>query len=217
MNPTKLLANPFIDQIADIIVAFIKHQAIFAPMLLLVLEEAGVPLPLPGDVFIIYSGYQVTRGAITYAVSYTLILAATLLGSSILFLLSKRFGQTVVLKLGNYIHFNKKKLDLLEEKFRKYGVLVIIFGRHIPGFRVPITIFAGMSKISYKQFILSTLVSVVFSITFNLALGEKLGPRAARLLHAHHSLYFVSMLPALALGIWYVYMVIKSRGEKRVK
>jgi len=205
--------NTFLDGTEDLIVSFLQHQAYLAPILLLTLEEAGVPLPLPGDFIVIYTGYQVRKGAIPYPVAFASIMVAILLGSTILYFLSARYGQEIVLKLGYYIHLDKKKLLTVEEKFRKYGMLVIIIGRHIPGFRIPITIFSGISEITYKKFILSTFISVIFSTALNLSIGERLGPKALKLFHAHHSLYFFTALPLILTIIWYIFVVIKGRGK----
>src|SRR5712692_1588523 len=45
-----------------------------------------------------------------------------------------------------------RRLERAERWFERYGVLAIIFSRHIPGFRVPITVAAGVFKIRYQVF-----------------------------------------------------------------
>jgi membrane protein DedA with SNARE-associated domain len=80
--------------------------------------------------------------------AFVLLLLAVLVGSSTLYALSARSGQRIVLHFGNYLHVDAHKLLTVEEKFQQDGPWVIILGRHIPGFRIPITIFAGMSGIA---------------------------------------------------------------------
>jgi membrane protein DedA with SNARE-associated domain len=80
--------------------------------------------------------------------AFVLLLLAVLVGSSTLYALSARYGQRIVLHFGNYLHVDAHKLLTVEEKFQQDGPWVIILGRHIPGFRIPITIFAGMSGIA---------------------------------------------------------------------
>lgn len=174
---------------------FLTHQGAYALLVLLLIEEAGIPLPIPGDVVIAYTGYEVSRGNIPYIGAFLLLLIAVLIGSSILYYLSARFGQKIVLTFGRYIHLNEKKLLTVEEKFRKYGPWVIIFGRHVPGFRIPITVFAGMSKISYKTFIISTFISVIFWIPFYLALGQQLGPKTMQLLRGYNKYFLIALIP----------------------
>lgn len=184
-----------LEPFTEFVETFLTHQGAYAPLLLLLLEEAGVPLPIPGDVVIAYTGYEVSRGTMPYIGAFLLLLMSVLIGSSILYYLSARFGNQIVLKFGHYIHLNEKKLLTVEEKFRKYGVWVIIFGRHIPGFRIPITVFAGMSEMTYKTFIVSTFISVIFWIPFYLALGQNLGPKTMQLLKGHHEYFLIALIP----------------------
>lgn len=158
-------------------------------------EEAGVPLPVPGDVYIAYVGYQVLKGVISYALAFFILMVAILCGSTILYFLSSFFGKTIVLRFGKYIHLNEKKIIYLEKKFRKYGAWVIVFGRHIPGLRIPITIFSGISNVPYKTFILSEAVSVVAWILIFLQVGVKLGKNIKFLFHSHLSFFLFLLIP----------------------
>src|SRR5260370_20557119 len=92
-------------------------------------------------------------------------------------------------------------------------MLVVIFGRHIPGFRIPITVFAGMSDMKYSTFIISTFISIIFWIPFYLFLGMRLGPKTTQLLH-NHQWYLLILLVSgilIALGILFL------RKSKSVK
>lgn len=202
MNPFNL---SFLDSSEDVISNFLHTQVLLGPLVLLLIEEMGVPLPVPGDVTIAFIGYEASQGLISYPVAFLILLVAVLVGSSVLFYLSSRFGQRVVLKIGKYIHVNEEKLLLVERNFKKYGPLVIIFGRHIPALRVPITVFAGISGVSYKTFILSTFVSVIPWIAFYLWLGAKLGNKVKGLFSQHHGFILLFTIPiaiALILAIW---------------
>lgn len=192
----------------DWIVALLHQQAYLPPFLLITAEEAGVPLPVPGDVVITYIGYQVSKGVLPYAVAFVLLLLAVLVGSSILYYLSSRYGQRIVLQFGKYLHVDAQKLLTVEEKFKRYGPWVIILGRHIPGFRIPITIFAGMSSISYRTFILSTFVSVIFWIALYLAIGKSLGAKTVSLLHAHRGYYLFVLVPIVIVLLYVLYATL---------
>jgi membrane protein DedA with SNARE-associated domain len=196
---------------------FITHHGAYLPILLLFLEEAGVPLPLPGDAVMLYLGYQIHQGVISYWMAYVLLMAAILGGSSLLYYVSFRYGQTLVLRLGKYLHLNEHKLVQIEDKFRRYGPLVIIFGRHIPGFRIPITVFAGISSVRYHTFLWSTFVSVAFWIPIYLALGARLGPRTVNLLHGHSWFGVLFALPLVALVGWIIYVRMTTKGAAEIK
>lgn len=203
-----------LDPFTDLVETFLTRQGLYAPLLLLLLEEAGIPIPIPGDVVIAFTGYEVLRGNISYIAAFLLLLVSVLIGSSILYYLSAHFGQKLIFKFGHYLHMSEKKLLTVEEKFRKYGPLVIILGRHIPGFRIPITVFSGMSGISFKTFILSTIISIIFWIPFYLALGQHLGPKTIQLLHGHHEYLIIAFIPILVFIGSFLYVSYNRNKTK---
>lgn len=205
------LEIPGIDAASDWIGAFVTHQVILAPIVLLLLEESGIPLPVPGDVYLAFVGYQVAQGRIPAFSAFIMLLSSVLIGSSILYFISFRWGNILVLKIGKYMHLSEKRLLTVEKNFRKYGFLVIIFGRHIPGFRVPITFFAGISKVPYKTFIVSTFVSVVFWIAFYLFIGARLGRSVLKLLRLNPGYLILLIIPMLIFFGSIIYVRYKSR------
>lgn len=205
--------SQILELFSDWIEFFLIHQPILYSILLLTIEEMGIPIPVPGDVVIAFLGYEVSKGEITYPIAFIILMIAVLIGSSVLYYLSYHFGQIIILKLGKFLHLSEKRLLQVEEKFRKYGFLVIIFGRHIPGFRIPITVFAGMSKISYKTFILSTFVSIIAWIPIYLYVGIKLGKRTLNMIH-FSSWHITYLLPFIFIAILAV-VFIKIRLAKK--
>ncbi len=198
-----IFESPLLDPVTNLFELFLTHQSVIAPILLLTLEESGIPLFVPGDIIIAYSGYNISRGRISFPIALTVIMISILVGSSILFWLSSRYGNTIIVKFGRFLHLHPERLLKVEKQFKKYGPLVIIFGRHIPGFRIPITVFAGMSGIKYRAFIISTFISTLFWVIFYLELGMKLG----RKIHAFskvvsHGTALVFIVGAVIAGIF---------------
>lgn len=189
MDPQMYL---MLDKMQDFFASFLVHQIYLAPSILLILEELGVPLPF-ADFVIAYTGYQVAAGHIPYAVAYLVLLLSDILGATILYLIARHYGRKVIDKFGKYIDLDTARLATVEKQFRKYGPLVIIIGRHIIGFKIPITLFSGISKMSYKTFAFSVLISDSLWIPFYMSVGEKLGPKTLQLLHVHHwyALFFL--------------------------
>jgi membrane protein DedA with SNARE-associated domain len=209
------LEIPSLDTVTDWIGAFVTHQVILAPVILLLLEESGIPLPVPGDVYLAFVGYQVAQGRIPALFAFVMLMSSVLIGSSVLYFISYKWGNILVLKIGKYMHLNEKRLLTVEKNFKKYGFLVIIFGRHIPGFRVPITFFAGISGVPYKTFIVSTFISVVFWIAFYLFIGARLGRSVLKLFHSNPGYLILFVIPILLFFGSLFYMRYKSRRTSR--
>jgi membrane protein DedA with SNARE-associated domain len=135
-----------------------------------------------------------------------------LIGSSILFLISARYGQSLVLKFGKYIHLNEGSLKAVERQFKKYGSWVIIFGRLLLWFRVPITVFAGISGISYKKFFICTLISAIIWIPIFLYLGQHLGIQTIQVF-THHPWYSILSSLIVILTITLIFRTFNKNAH----
>ena len=160
--------------------------------LLLYLEESGVPLPAPGDVYVMYVGLRVPHHMAAWILAWLALIVAVTLGATNLFLLSRRFGRRLVEhRLAEYVHLSPERIARADLWFKRYGVLAIIFGRHIPGFRIPITVASGIFQVRYPVFAASVAVSTAIWAGVVLIIGVNFGPRLENLLRAHTQLYFV--------------------------
>lgn len=159
---------------------------------LLYLEESGVPLPAPGDVFVMFVGVHIPRNFFAWLVAWLGLILVVVLGATNLYFISRRFGRRLVHSgFSEYVHLSPERLAKAEAWFKRYGVLAIIFGRHIPGFRVPITVASGIFGVPWVTFAASVAVSTAIWAGVMLTLGLTIGPRLALLLHAHGWVYFI--------------------------
>ncbi len=197
MNLTQFFTN-----LAENLIEILNTHTVLAPFILLTAEEFAIPLPLPGDVVIAYTGYQISKGRLAYHEAFIIIVLGVIIGSSILYYLSSKWGQMIVLKLGKFINLDKEKLLYIEKKFRKHGMWFIIIGRQIPGLRIPITIFSGMSDVSYPTFIKSVLASTVIWIPVYFYIGKMFGAKSAKLLSSHYWYLFLIVIPIIVAIIY---------------
>lgn len=159
---------------------------------LLYIEESGVPLPAPGDVFVMYVGTRVPHHLGAWVMAWLGLVVAVTLGATNLYLISRRFGRRLVeSSFGEYVHLSPERVARADAWFKRYGVLAIIFGRHIPGFRIPITVASGTFAVPYRVFAPSVAVSTAIWAGVVLTIGVNYGPRLETLLRAHTQLYFV--------------------------
>jgi len=201
-----------LDTFEDAIVGFLVHQIFLAPIILLVLEEVGVPLPF-ADFVIAYTGYQVAVGRIPYLIAFIILLISDLVGATILYLLARRYGKIIVEKFGRFIDLDMNKLDSVEGYFRRFGPVVIIIGRHIYGFKVPITLFSGISKMRYLTFAISVLISDSFWIPFYLSIGRRLGPKTIRLFHVYHVNHWYYLLVIVPIFLALLPFFLMRKGK----
>jgi membrane-associated protein len=153
---------------------------------LLYIEESGIPLPVPGDIFVMYVGAHVPRNLFSWLAAWLGLIGVVVLGSTNLFFISRRFGRRLAhSRFAHVVHLSPERLELAERWFARYGVLAIIFGRHIPGFRVPITLAAGVFRVRYPVFAASVAVSTAIWAGIFLIVGINFGGRLEAFLRVH--------------------------------
>jgi membrane protein DedA with SNARE-associated domain len=197
----------------------LERYAYLPGFVLLYVEESGVPLPAPGDVFVMYVGTRVPHHLAAWVAAWLGLIVAVVLGATNLYLISRRFGRRLVhSSLAEYVHLSPERVAKAEAWFRRYGVLAIIFGRHIPGFRIPITVASGIFEVPYRVFAASVAVSTAIWAGIVLIIGIKYGPRLENLLRAHTSLYFVwgGIVLALVASIFIRQQLRNRRATARV-
>src|SRR5207302_1451868 len=78
---------------------------------LLYIEESGIPLPAPGDVFVMYVGVHIPRNIAAWLVAWLGLIFVVVLGATNLFFVSRRFGTRLVhSRFAEYVHLNPERL-----------------------------------------------------------------------------------------------------------
>ena len=157
---------------------------------LIYIEESGVPLFIPGDGFLLYVGHRLPFNfPILFAAWLGFTLAVTL-GATNLYLLARRYGRRLLEhRVAKFLHLTPARLDRAEVWFKRWGPWTLIFGRHILGFRVPLTVAAGLLKLPYGIFAISVAISSAAWAGAFLMLGAFFGDSVERSIRSHPLLY----------------------------
>jgi membrane protein DedA with SNARE-associated domain len=180
---------------------------------LLYIEESGVPLLAPGDVFMLYVGAHVPHNAPTLIAAWLGFILVVVAGATNLYLISRRLGRTFVhSRVARFIHITPERMERAEAWFHRYGWVAIIFGRHVPGLRVPITVACGVLKVPYPVFAGSVALSTAIWAGFWVGLGALYGVRVEAFIRGHSEYYWIGAVAlALVIGIVIARRVISAR------
>jgi membrane protein DedA with SNARE-associated domain len=181
-----------------------------ASLVLLYVEESGVPIVIPGDVYVAYLGRLATGSAPKLIASWLGIIAVVLAGSSNLYWASRLWGRRLLEqpRVSALLHLDADRLVQAERWLRRWGVLAIIFGRHVPGLRIPITVVAGTLKVPYTTFLPSIAVSSAVWAALGLWLGATFGRSIGYFLIGNRLIYLLVVVAVVlvvafaAIQIW---------------
>ena len=193
----------------------LRHNDEKVLFLLLLIEEAGVPLPMPGDLVIMFAGYRASLQQMDLLEAGVSVILAVQMGSTILYLISRRLGHSILFRFGLYIHLDQNKLEKVERWIRRRGPIMVLVGRLTPGLRTPTSIMAGIFEIPFHQFLLFTTISAVIWGVFWLLLGFFFGTSLLPIVRYIHSpiLYGLIVFALIAaVGIKIFLKVRKGRN-----
>jgi membrane protein DedA with SNARE-associated domain len=199
---------------AHLVGFLLRRFGLAAAFVLLYLEESGVPMPMPGDVFVMYAGHHSAQSPLTLLAAWLGLVAVVVLGASNLYFISTRWGRSIVEhRLAKLLHLTPARIDQAEHWFARWGIWALVLGRHIPGLRVPLTVAAGIFRVRYPVFAASVAISTAVWAGFFLTLGAVFGGRISHLLAVHREGYVI--LPAVIVVTFGVYLVILLRRAGR--
>jgi membrane protein DedA with SNARE-associated domain len=171
---------------------FLSRFGVPGSLGLLYVEESGVPLPVPGDVYVLYLGHVAAGSWVKMISAWLAIITVVLAGSTNMFFISRRWGQRLLRgRLGAVLHVDAAALARAERWLDRWGPLVIIFGRHLPGYRIPITVAAGTFKVHYRVFAPSVAVSTAIWAGVWFWLEARFGRQVGRFINANRWTYVV--------------------------
>ena len=195
---------------------FVRGHLGLGLFLVIFAEELGIPLPAPGDATITYAGYQTTTGAIPYPLAYLAVVSAAVLGSFCLYSLSRRYGHPFFVRFGPYIGLDADRLARAEAAFKSWGPWAIIIGRHVPGFRIVLSAFAGAFEFPRRLFVLCVVISASIWAALFLELGRALGRNSRYLFRIFpaHLIPFAILLIVLLWTLWVGYEHTRRRRRE---
>ena len=119
--------------------------------------------PFPGDMFILAAGGLVAVGRLMPVPALAVIIGGGMTSVMLLYLLGKRYGREYILRK-NFRYFNANDIARMDKRLARWGWLVLLFSRFVPGVRSVIALSAGIAQYPLaKMALLSTISYFIFS------------------------------------------------------
>lgn len=158
--------------------SLLRSHTLGVIVVIIFFEELGVPSPIPGDLMMVLAGVRVSQGRDPLWLVLLVQEAATILGASGLFFLSRRYGRPLVERYGRFIHLGPESLARAEGRIARHGGWAIVLGRIVPGLRIVTPIAAGVLGMSFRAFLPALALGAFLFILMYTLLGVFVGPAA---------------------------------------
>lgn len=170
----------------------------FVAVGLLYAEESGFLLPVPGDVWVLLFASRLPPQAAAWFAAWLFLILCVTLGATNLYVISRRWGRRIVTgRPARILHITPERIARAERWFARYGFWAQVFGRHVPGCRVPLTVVAGILRVPYPRFAAAIALSTAIWTGVLLGGAALIGPRIVPLVAA---ITLPALLTALAVA-----------------
>jgi membrane protein DedA with SNARE-associated domain len=173
---------------------------------LLFVKETGIPVPVPGDLLVIGAGISAATGGLEPITTLIAIVAATVLGGAVQFLLVRGAARGPMLAILARFGVPPDRLERFAESLRRRGATGVAVARMTPGIRIGAVAASGLAGLAIAPFIGGLAVGNAVFAGAHFALGMVAGEPALRLVSgAALPLVAVGLLLALVgLGAWWL-------------
>lgn len=189
----------------------VEQYGLLATFILVLVEEAGVPSPIPADIVVLLAAIQAREGHISLWQLIVVAEIATVIGASALYFLARWAGRDLVQRYGRYVGLGAERLDRVESRVRRGGVWTVALGRILPGLRVVTAVACGVFEVPFRIFLPGMAIGALVYILVFAVLGYIFGPAIILLLDLVH-LPFSSIVSMVLLGLIILFLRRARRG-----
>ena len=132
-----------------------------AIFLLTVSADIGIPFPFALDTILFFTTYKMGAFSLPVLLIITMLLAGSLLGTSIIYWVSRLLGTRFINWLGKRSKFLRHNLEHFQNRLGRWPIPVIVAARLTPGFMQISSVAAGTVRIHYYQIVLAIVFSFI--------------------------------------------------------
>ncbi|MGI9146685.1 MAG: DedA family protein [Chloroflexota bacterium] len=185
---------------------FLDQHGVVAGFVLILIEESGVPVPIPGDFLMLLLGVHARQGRVPLWQALLVMELATLIGATVLYWAASYGGRSLVYRYGRYMHLTPERLAKAERWLVHHGALAIVAGRLTPGLRMATVITCGVLGVPLYRFLPGLAVGSFLYILLYTLLGFFFGPPILTAVEGIHLPLGLlgSLIPLVLLLVWIV-------------
>jgi membrane protein DedA with SNARE-associated domain len=183
---------------------FIANHGLEAVFVLMVLESACIPVP--SEVTMIYAGYLVSQGSMSFVAAVIVGTLGNLVGSWIAWA-AGAYGADAWLMRTEH---NRRRVASAHDWFERYGTPTVFFARLLPVVRTFISLPAGVARMPLLRFSVLTVLGTLPWCIMLVAVGDVAGRNWESWHRRFGYLDYVVVVAAIAVVAW---LVLRQRRQ----
>lgn len=158
------------------IVAYISKYGYLAILTIIVLQEIGVPNPVPVELLMLFTGYLSYKGLLYLPFVIITAIVADFIGANILYFIFYTSGILLLKKKPRWLPVSEKKINRFKEKFNTGGWGSIFLFRLVSITRGYAAVVSGLLHLKLRVYLPTVVLAAVsWTIVYSI-LGFIIGP-----------------------------------------
>jgi membrane protein DedA with SNARE-associated domain len=178
----------------------------------LAVKEAGLPIPVPGDLLVIGAGAAAAHGSVPAPVVVVVLVAATIVGGLVQFWLLRGRARTAFVRVLGRFGLRAETVERGTGRLRDGGAPAVAIARMTPGVRIVTIASSAIAGIATTSFVLGLATGNAVFLTGHFVLGLVVGPTAVGLVSGAGPALVAAGLALAALGAAGWWLIARRRA-----
>jgi membrane-associated protein len=191
-----------------------EPAALLAIAGLILVKEAGIPIPVPGDLVVIGAGVAANRGDLDPRLALVAIVLASIAGGIVQYGLLRSVARPVLLRLLGRLG-SAERVDRQTERLRQGGAKSVALARSTPGVRIVAIAASALAGVPAVAFVTGLAVGNALFISVHFGLGYAIGEPVVALVGGALGTLAIAVVVLAAVGAvgWFAIRRWRSRGD----
>jgi membrane protein DedA with SNARE-associated domain len=186
----------------------------YAGLMMLMVVETVFP-PIPSEVVLPLAGYLAETGELALVLVLVTSTIGSVIGALALYEAARRGGRPFATKSLAFARQDAERLEQAERWFARYGAVVVLAGRCVPGMRSLVSLPAGVLRMPRAEYVLFTAIGSGIWNAVLIGTGYILGRQWERVADAigpvSKPLVAILLVALAAVLLWYG---MRGRSER---
>ncbi len=190
-----------------------ESTALLAVLGLILVKEAGVPIPVPGDLVVIGTGVAAGRGDLDPGLALVTIVLASIAGGIVQYGLLRSVARPALLRLLGRIG-SAERVDRQTERLRRGGARSVAVARSTPGVRIVAIAASALAGIPAAAFVAGLAIGNGLFIAAHFALGYLVGEPIVAAVGGALGPVAIAAVALAVIGAAGWYLIDRLRGRR---
>lgn len=180
---------------------FLQVNGLTVAFVVLLLQQCGVPIPIPADLLLIAVAMGSARGDYPLPVAFVVMLVALLVGGLAHYGYARGPGRGLMDRFGKYMGLSPQRLDSAQMSIQRGGLRAILVGIATPVIRLALMWAAGLARFPFTRYLIGLFVGCILYVGWHFLIGYLGGSMLSQLMtftRAH--VVFVILIVGVGLG-----------------